>query len=72
MAFEKHRSHKFWLEPLIYLPLGFYRKDSQTFLILLYNSAIAGQNTLEKKTLNGNNILWILNSINLYSIFHLL
>ena len=50
MDFEKCKSHKFWREPLSYLPLGFYKKESQTVLILLQNSAVAGQNTLEKKT----------------------
>ena len=49
MDFENHKSHKFWPEPLSYLPLGFYRKESQTVLILLQNSAVAGQNTQGKK-----------------------
>ena len=31
--------------PLSYLLLGFSRKESQTFLILLQNSAVAGQKT---------------------------
>ena len=50
MDFEKHKSHNFWQEPLSNLPLGFSRKESQTVLILLQNSAVAGQNTLEKNT----------------------
>ena len=50
MDFEKHKSHKFWREPLSNLPLSFSRKESQTVLILLQNSAVAGQNTLEKNT----------------------
>ena len=50
MDFEKHKSQNFWQEPLSNLPLGFSRKESQTILILLQNSAVAGQNTLEKNT----------------------
>ena len=70
MDFEKCKSHKFWREPLSYLPLGFYKKESQTVLILLQNSAVAGQNTLEKKPFSKKGQPWILKSINLYSIFH--
>ena len=57
---------KFPWGPLSYLPFGLSRKESQTVLILLQNSAVAGRNTQEKKNLfNVKGHLWILKSINL-------
>ena len=69
MGFEKLKYDKFCREPLGYLPVGFYRKESQTVLILLQNSAVAGRNTQEKKSFQIGH-LWILKSIHLYSIVH--